>query len=164
MAPYNSYQLILRAKASKLAAATASCSLLQQLPQFLPMQTCFPGKISSNLTLGLRVQSPLNTSASPCRVWCRDTANTGVDRGREGKGLSLNSQCFKQSQGLKGPASQSTHQVDEVLVADPPLRVAVCQGQQDLQLVGVQLRAVSLEKGAKLLSADVAGVVGIELG
>ena len=30
--------------------------------------------------------------------------------------------------------------------------------------MGVQLRAVSLEKGAKLLSADVAGVVGIELG
>lgn len=69
-----------------------------------------------------------------------------------------------QSQGLTGPANQSTHQVDEVLVADPPLRVAVCQGQQDLQLVGVQLRAVSLEKGAKLLSADVAGVVRIELG
>lgn len=31
------------------------------------------------------------------------------------------------------------HQVDKVLVADPPLRVAVCQGQEDLQLVGVQL-------------------------
>lgn len=62
------------------------------------------------------------------------------------------------------PASQSTHQVDEVLVADPPLGVAVCQGQQDLQLVGVQLRAVPLEKGAKLLGADVASVVGIKLG
>jgi len=65
---------------------------------------------------------------------------------REGERLSLNRQCLKQSQGLTGPVSQSTHQVDEVLVADPPLGVAVCQGQQDLQLVGVQLRAVPLEK------------------
>lgn len=134
MAPYDSYQLILRAKASKLA--TASCSSYNS-SQFLPMQIHFPAKISSNLTLDLRVQSPLNASASPCRVRFRDTANAGVDRRKEGERLSLNSQCFKQNQGLTGPASQSTHQVDKVLVADPPLGVAVCQGQQDLQLVRV---------------------------
>lgn len=141
--------------------------VFKQLPPFLHMQTCFPGKLGSNLTLGLRAQSPPTASANPYRVWCRDSANTSANRGRKGERggrLSLNSQCFKQNQGLTGSASKSTHQVDEVLVADPPLRVAVCQGQQDLQLVGVQLRAVPLEKGAELLSADVAGVVGIKLG
>lgn len=51
---------------------------------------------------------------------------------REEGRMSLSRQRFKQSRGLTGPASLSTHQVDEVLVADPPLGVAVCQGQEDL--------------------------------
>lgn len=51
-----------------------------------------------------------------------------VEGGKERETLSLNSPCYKQSQGLTGPASQSTYQVDEILVADSPLRVAVCQG------------------------------------
>lgn len=60
-------------------------------------------------------------------------------------------------------SSPSTHQIQDILVADLSLSIAVCKGQQDIQLVGVQLRTVILEEGPELSAADVAAALTIKL-
>lgn len=64
---------------------------------------------------------------------------------------------------IQRPETQITYQIDKILITDLPIRIVVCQGQEHFQLVGVQFRAMSLEKIPKLLSADVACVFRVKL-
>lgn len=61
----------------------------------------------------------------------------------------------------QGP--QSAHQVDKILVADLPIRMAVSESQEHLLFVRVQLGAVALQETAELAGADVARVPRIKL-
>lgn len=55
------------------------------------------------------------------------------------------------------------HQVDKVLVADLPICMAVCESQEHLLFVWVQLRAVALQEAPELSCADVAGASRVKL-
>lgn len=56
-----------------------------------------------------------------------------------------------------------TYQVDKVLITDLPIRIVVCQSQENLQLVRVQLGAVPLKEASKSLGADVSSALRVEL-
>lgn len=58
---------------------------------------------------------------------------------------------------------KTTHQVDKVLVADFSIRVAVGEGQQDFQFVGVQLGTMRGQKVPEALRTDEARIVWIVL-
>ena len=64
---------------------------------------------------------------------------------------------------LSPPLSQNAHQVDKVLVADLPICMAVCESQEHLLFVWVQLRAVALQEAPELSCADVAGASRVKL-
>lgn len=58
---------------------------------------------------------------------------------------------------------EASHQVDKVLVADLAVCVAVGQGQQDLQLVRVELRAVCRQQVPETLRADESRILRVIL-
>lgn len=58
---------------------------------------------------------------------------------------------------------KTTYQVDKVLVADFSIRVAVGEGQQDFQFVGVQLGTMRGQKIPEALRTDEARIVRIVL-
>ena len=57
----------------------------------------------------------------------------------------------------------TSHQVDEVLVADLSVGVAIGEGQQDFQFMGVQLRAVGRQQVPEPLRTDEARILWVIL-
>lgn len=58
---------------------------------------------------------------------------------------------------------KTPYQVDKVLVADFSLCVSICEGQQDFQFVGVELRAMRCQEIPEPFRADEARIVRIKL-
>lgn len=61
------------------------------------------------------------------------------------------------------PGPPSTDQVYQLLIADLPLVVALCQGHQHVQLGGVQGQLMAVHEAGKCLHPDEARVFGVEL-
>lgn len=56
-----------------------------------------------------------------------------------------------------------SHQLDELLVADVAVLVALNEGQQHVQLVGVQLQLMLLRQTGEVLHRNETSLLGVQL-
>ena len=64
---------------------------------------------------------------------------------------------------LPSPCHPGTDQVYQLLIADLPFIIALCQGHQHVQLGGVQGQLMAVHEAGKRLHADETGVLGVKL-